>query len=187
MLSNSAKLLKPENSSLLVIDIQERLLPLILNANSLENKVKMLLTGAGSLDIPCFLSEQYPEKLGKTIASIKNHSFKNVYSKRSFGLGLDCDFLSDIQTPNIIICGIESHVCVLQTVLQILESGTHTPYVVADAIDSRFPEDTTWAIERLKQEGVKLLSAEMIVFEWLQTSTHKKFKEIAPVFRDRKP
>lgn len=170
----------------MVIDIQERLLPVMHGRDRLINTSIMLLKGIQALNIPLLVTQQYTKGLGETAPEIKNliPGFSHI-EKRDFSC---CDEpalmsrLSQLNVKNIIICGIESHVCVLQTAVDLKAAGYH-PVVVMDAVSSRNPESMELATERFRQEGIMMTSAESILFELTRSSAAPEFKTISSLVK----
>ena len=146
-------LIKSENSALLVIDVQAKLLPGVFESETLVKNCQWLVEVAQLMQVPVLGSEQYPQGVGPTTESQIEALDKEV----------------------IVICGMEAHVCVLQTALRLLEIGK-TVYVVADAISARNPRDTEFALQRMRDEGVKIVTREMVGFEWIRRSDAPQFK-----------
>ncbi|GEM_PF-97766 len=174
-------------STLLVIDLQKKLLPHIEGAENIISASSYLIRAARELSIPILLTEQYPEGLGATDEKIAEALGADVQpiSKTSFSC-LDAPELStqlDRERPQLILCGVEAHVCVLQTALQALEEG-FSPFVVVDAIGSRKAGDYQAALHRMGQMGVSLVSAEMAVYELLREAGTAQFKALLPMLKD---
>ncbi len=165
-----------------IIDYQERLLPHMRNhEDTLENVVK-LIKGLKILNIPTILTQQYTRGLGETVAPIKElfDDFKFV-EKTSFSCYDAPDFAIQLETLGkefVIVAGIESHVCVLQTVLDLKENG-HIPVVIEDCINSRKKNDKRIAMARFRQEGIIVASVESILFELTRTAKAEEFKAIS--------
>jgi len=170
------------NSVIVVVEMQERLFPHIHEHRTLEHNCKILLSGFQVLKIPLLLTEQYPKGLGNTIQSIQ--SVLTIYEpieKMTFSCCAEKKFtrrLTDLGRHNVILCGIESHVCVLQTTLDLSEMG-YQPVVVVDCVSSRKPEDKEIALKRMQQENVLLTSYESILFELCSVAGTDVFKVIS--------
>jgi nicotinamidase-related amidase len=174
--------IKRENSAALLIDIQDRLFPHIHQKDELLRKSSILIEGLQVLGIPLVITEQYPKGLGKTVAALSDLVNQDpVIEKIAFSC---CDEPAVLQTAalqkskTIIICGIEAHVCVLQTVVDLLESG-YIPVVVEDCISSRNPQDKFTAVERMRSEGAVITSCESILFELARVAGTDEFKAIS--------
>ena len=170
----------------LVIDIQEKLFQVMHRKEELMDRVRILMQGLEILDVPVLLTEQYPRGLGSTLAPIaallENES---RIEKISFSCCGEANFnsrLSGLNKKRVIVCGIESHVCVLQTVIDLLDRG-YTPVVVVDCISSRNPEDQKVALERMRAEGAVLTTCESILFELAGVAGTPQFKSISKLVK----
>jgi nicotinamidase-related amidase len=180
------QLMQAANSMLLVVDIQEKLLPTIHNHTELIAHCAWLMRLANALQVPLFISEQYPQGLGRTAASLLNQApTATCLDKVEFSCAANLPMLTAIeayQRQQIIICGIETHVCVLQTALDFANRGKHV-YVVADATSTRTVADKFWALERLQRHtNIQIVTHEMVLFEWLGQSGTTLFKEVSKTF-----
>lgn len=184
----NSKLCHAEQSQLLIIDIQERLAS-AMPADVLESVIKnnnILIQAAKQLNIPIIHSEQYPKGLGNTVATISEHLTETPrITKTSFSCsnaeGFH-DLIAKQKRQQIIITGIESHICVLQTALQLQHHG-YTVYVVEDAICSRKKFNHKNAIKRLRQSGVIISNVESVLFEWLKDASHPDFKTLSNLIK----
>ncbi len=175
-----------ENTIGLIIDIQERLFPAMSEKEILLKNCLTLVKGLAELKIPQFVTQQYTLGLGETLEEIKAaiHNFE-YFEKRDFSC---CDELQVIErihnlgAKNIIICGIESHVCVLQTAVDLKEAGFN-PIVVMDCVSSRTKENLELAKERFRFEGIMMTSYESILFELTRTSTANEFRTISKLVK----
>lgn len=175
-----------EKTILLVIDVQERLFPLIHEHDKLSLNIPLLIEGIRVLDIPVIVTEQYVKGLGTTIPAIaeKLTGIERI-EKGSFSCCDEPGFMMEIASSGkdqVIVAGIESHVCVLQTVIDLQHSGYH-PVVVEDCISSRKPNDKVMAIERMRQEGVIITTYEAILFELLRYSGGETFRAISKLVK----
>jgi hypothetical protein len=175
-----------ENTSALIIDIQERLYPHIFEYEKIGKNTSKLIQGLKILDVPILVTQQYTKALGETVDIIKTAlgSFKEI-EKISFSCCDDQDFsgsLENLGKRNVIVAGIEAHVCVCQTIIDLAEKG-YNPVVVADCISSRKESDKTLAIERMKQEGATITSYEAILFELTRKAGTDKFKLISKLVK----
>lgn len=179
--------LKSNNSQsiLLVIDLQERLLPSIKLKDNVIWETNKLIETANILDIPVIISEQSPNKLGKTDKRIKHSNDRYKLVKDTFSCG-KCKELHDILKLHtikyIIITGIESHICVQQTVIDLIASG-YIVILAIDAISSRKEIDHEIAIRRMNSCGALISTVESIIFEWCETSNRKEFKDISSIVK----
>lgn len=182
----SAMRIIKEDTGAVVIDIQERLLPHIFQwEQTLQNCLKML-EGLKVLSVPVIVTQQYTRGLGPTDASVVNkitpfiHIEKNSFS--CYGEPVFRERLAKTGRKNIILFGIESHVCVLQTCLDLLEAG-YLPVVVEDCISSRKMSDKVTAVERMRQEGARISTLESILFELTQCAGTETFKLISKIVK----
>jgi nicotinamidase-related amidase len=183
-------LLSRDNSQLLIVDVQEKLLGAISGKDRVVEHCVRLVRAARTLGVPITISEQYPQGLGPTVDSIRD-AFANdgaVVDKIEFSC-LRSDPLRDRLhelrrqgRPQIAIGGIEAHVCVLQTALD-LEAQGFEAFVVADAVGSRAKESRKLAIARLLNGGVDVVTSEMVLFEWLEKAGTKEFKELQALIK----
>ena len=188
-LSSNEKLCHAKQSQLLIIDIQERLAS-AMSADVLDKIIKnnnVLLSAANALDIPVIHSEQYPKGLGNTVSTLAEHFPESSQSvtKTSFACSGAEEFDDLIAKPKrqqIIITGIESHICVLQTALQLQQQG-YAVYVVEDAICSRKKFNHKNAVKRLRQSGVIISNVESVLFEWLGDAMHPEFKTLSKLIK----
>jgi nicotinamidase-related amidase len=171
-----------ENSAGLVIDIQGKLFPHMDQNEALLKKCITLIEGLKVLEVPLVITEQYPKGLGATVDDIATLVSEDpLVEKITFSC---CDEPAVLQTvpiqncKTIIICGIEAHVCVMQTVVDFLAAG-YTAVVVEDCISSRNPEDKRVAIERMRTEGAVITTCESILFELARVAGTTEFKSIS--------
>jgi nicotinamidase-related amidase len=170
----------------LVIDIQERLFPFISENEKLVKNVPVLIEGLKVLEIPIFVTEQYVKGLGETIATIARATEGIPRTeKMAFSCCDEPSFMEKLALSgrdHVVIAGIESHVCVLQTTLDLLANGFH-PVVVEDCISSRRLNDKTVAIERMRKAGAIITTYESILFELLRYSGTEQFKAISKLVK----
>jgi hypothetical protein len=169
-----------------IVDIQERLLPYIYQYEQLERNCNILISGLQKLDVPLLVTEQYSKGLGQTIESVRsNLNDYNPLEKMTFSCCGITTFTNELQRynrQNIILCGIEAHVCVLQTALDLKQTGFQ-PVLVADCTSSRKETDRQIALNRLQQEGILLTSYESILFELCTVSGTDTFKAISQLVK----
>ena len=168
-------------STLVVVDVQARLMPAIANGERVVQEIGRLLDIARRLGVAAVLTEQNPAKLGPTVAGLGAGG--TVLPKMSFDATRD-DGLLDALPPGslAVVTGCEAHVCVLQTVLGLLKAGRRVA-VVRDAVGSRRDESREAAIRRMERHGAEIVTAEMVIFEWLQTCEDEKFREIVALVK----
>jgi nicotinamidase-related amidase len=175
-----------ENTIGLIIDIQERLFPAMFEKEILLKNCLTLLQGLAELNIPQIVTQQYTKGLGNTLSEIKTAipNFEYI-EKRDFSC---CDEqkvakkLKELNARNIIICGIESHVCVLQTAVDLKDAGLN-PIVVMDCVSSRTKENIELAKERFRYEGIMMVSYESILFELTRSSAEPAFRAISKLVK----
>lgn len=175
-------ILNERTSLLLIIDIQDRLINAVFNKQSLEKKSIIMSNAASILKIPTVVSEQYPKGLGSTILPIKDGLGENAayYEKTSFSAIENPAIASAIDKfgkKQIVVLGIETHICVNQTVTALLSKG-YDVSIIADACGSRVEQEHKAGLERMKDNGAHIITAEIAVFEWLKGSRHINFREI---------
>jgi nicotinamidase-related amidase len=171
--------------SLLVIDVQERLMPVIYEKETVIRNINTLIRGAEILGIQTIFTEQYPKGLGNTCSDIVIPPYAVVHEKNSFSCMLNEGIDRSLKlhsTTEIILCGAESHICVLKTALDAIKEG-YTVHVVADAVSSRTTANKTIALERMKQGGAFLVSVEMILFMMIDQAGTKEFKSISNLIK----
>ena len=175
-----------EDSASVVVDIQERLLPHIYQwEQTLQNCLK-LIEGLQILSVPMIVTQQYTKGLGPTDASIVNkitvfsHIEKNSFS--CYGEPVFKEKILSLGKKNIILCGIESHVCVLQTCIDLIDGG-YIPVVVEDCIASRKLNDKIIAIGRMRQEGARITTLESLLFELTRCAGNEIFKGISGIVK----
>jgi nicotinamidase-related amidase len=175
-----------DDTGLLVIDMQEKLLPFIPGHAALVRDVGFLIDAAQLLGLTVQATEQYPRGLGPTVPDLARR-LPHRPEKTAFSC---CAIPEVVETfhrearPKVVLCGIEAHVCVLNTAFDLLTHGFRV-YIAADAVASRSPRDAEVALRRLEQAGAHLVTAEMCAFEWVGGSTHPKFKEVSRLVQDR--
>ena len=171
-------LLTAEGAVLLLIDLQERLMPAIYDGDAVVSRAVRLAEAARLLDVPVRATEQYPAGLGKTVPALAAYP-QSTMTKTTFSATEDAGFsaLLPAGTSEVVVAGCEAHVCVLQTVLGLLGLG-HRVLLAADAVGSRDPADRAAAIDRARQHGAEIVTSEMALFEWLRDARHPKFREV---------
>jgi len=179
-------LIERERACLLVVDVQERLAPAMAEPETLVRNAAVLMQAAARLGIPVVVSEQYPQGLGRTVAELRSLAPETAFfSKIDFSCATDPGLrerIGETDREQIVICGIEAHVCVLQTALG-LQRQDYEAFVVADAVSSRAPLSRETALRRLGDNGVELVTTEMVVFEWLGKAGTPEFKELSRLIK----
>jgi len=181
--------LSAEQAVLVVIDIQERLVPAMPHDIylRLRDTVGILVKAAGLLDIPVVTTEQYPKGIGHTVPELAEACQGSVVEKVSFGCCGEPDFLAVLKKTGrsqVIVTGMEAHVCVYQTVLGLLEGGYHV-HLVRDAICSRNKNDFLAGVANSAEAGAVVTTAETVLFQMLRESTHAQFKAVSKLIKER--
>jgi len=172
--------LTPENSLLVIIDVQERLLPAVLYQQQIIFNVRRLLEAAQAIGVPVVVTEQYPQGLGSTTQELAPYipAGTAVLPKKSFSVYDDERIRTEIDNhrrSQIILCGVEAHVCVQQSAFDLLGAEKEI-YIVVDAIGSRFANNRDMALRRFESSGMVLTSTESLLFEWCRSAEHPQFK-----------
>ncbi|HSA05900.1 MAG TPA: isochorismatase family protein [Candidatus Gastranaerophilales bacterium] len=175
-----------ENSLILIIDIQEKLVNM-LQKDTISNKAAKLLNAAKILDIPSIVTEQYPKGLGATVNELKQEATNKTifFEKTSFSACRENgfkDILEGFKRKNILICGIEAHVCVYQTAADLITQD-YEVHLFQDIISSRNEFELNISVEKMKSLGANMTSFEIVLFELLKTSKHPNFKEIQTLIK----
>lgn len=178
--------LEPNQTVLFVIDIQGKLAEIMADRDQVLQRTALVIQVADKLGIPIIVTEQAPDKLGPTIEAVQSVlSHSQRFSKLTFSCCGDPtiqDHLESLKRSQILITGIEAHVCVFQTVKDLLFQNYQT-HVLADAVSSRTAQNRDIALERMRDEGAIITSSEMAVCELLKSASHSKFKEIMSVLK----
>ncbi len=188
-------LIQREKSLLLVVDVQEKLAPSIFEGEiAVRNNVR-LLSAAAQLGVPTFISEQYVRGLGRSLADIRHavtvetSAGPTVNAKLFEKIHFSCtaepgvlEMLQLAKRPQIILTGMETHVCVLQSALGLLAAGFQV-FLVADAAASRTLENRNAAIERARAAGATIVTTEMVLFEWLHKAGTDEFRALLPLIK----
>ncbi len=176
-------LLTATGSALLLVDLQQRLMPAIHDGDAVVANAVRLAEGAALLDVPVCATEQNPAGLGPTVEALVPYP-QMVMPKMAFGAVAEPGFamLLPPRTEEIVVAGCEAHVCVLQTVLGLL-AARHRVLVVADAIGSRVPSNKAAAIDRMVRHGAEIVTTEMVLFEWLRDANHPNFRAVQKLIR----
>lgn len=175
--------LDASNSALCVIDVQERLLPAMAEGERVVARCRRLVEAAGLLAVPTLLTEQYPQGLGPTVASLAGILPKPV-TKMSFSCWGTPAFRQAIPdgVSSIVLCGLETHVCVAQTAIDLL-AGRMAVFIAVDAMTSRHPIDHETALRRLEAAGAMVTTSEAVLFEWCGSAEHPQFQAVRKLVR----
>ena len=178
-----------EETALLVVDIQEKLVPVIHEADELIRRTVILLEGLKQFSVPTVVLRQYPKGLGDTHPEVKTALGEHTpYDKLAYSAMQDAEIAAEIKRlqetgiKNVIVCGVESHICVLQTCIDLQKEGLQA-VMVADAVGSRNPYDKEIGLRRAAQENVLLTTVESILFELCQVAGTDAFKVISKLVR----
>jgi nicotinamidase-related amidase len=181
--SSSNLLITREQSVLIVIDMQERLVPAMSDADKVVRNIRKLLAFARIIGLPVIITEQ--EKLGTTIPDLKHEIQDSTpLSKVCFNCLLSDSFSAEVERLNrdtFILTGVEAHICVAQTALAAIAS--FNVHVVADAISSRAPDNCNLAVERMRASGVTITSTEMVIYELFRQAGTDEFKATLPLIK----
>ena len=190
-LPRSPELMSRGDTGLLVVDVQEKLVDAIADAARIVWNVRRLIDGAKLLGLPVVATEQYPKGLGTTVAELSER-LGDVSSKLTFSCGgcpelfLALEDLRARDIHKILVCGIEAHVCVQQTVLDLLADAWRV-YVATDAVGSRFEADCRIALGRMDSAGTTLTTTEAALFEWCEAAGTPEFKKISQLAQEEGP
>ena len=176
-----AMILDRAQSALLIVDVQERLAPAIADFGALQTRLALLIGAASLLGVPTTFTEQYSAGLGPTVPAVRTLApaapvIAKLHFQATLEPGLEA-WLAESGARHVIVAGTEAHVCVLQTALGLIGRGCEV-FLVADAVGSRRELDRTLAIERLRSDGARIVSAEMVVFEWLKRAATDEFRAV---------
>lgn len=175
-------LISPEKSCLLVVDIQEKLAPAIFEKEEMIKNSKWLIEIANILNVPVMTSEQYPQGIGHTVEELKailplNQTMEKIHF--SCMAEPSCQkMINESGVEQVVVIGMESHVCVMQTAIQ-LKQHSFDVYVVEDCVSSRNPADKACALERMRGCGIHIVTREMVAFEWMQKAGTESFRRIS--------
>lgn len=173
-------------TAVIAIDYQEKLVPAMNNSEKWIDRSVMLLKGLAAMKLPVILTQQYTKGLGETIADVRYiDGMPDGMEKISFSCIMNQQIskkLDRMNVDNVILCGCEAHICVLQTAIDLVSEG-YDVYIVADCVASRSETDKQYAITRAVQEGVKITSAEAVLYELMQSASHEAFKYISALVK----
>lgn len=181
-------LLDAKTTALLIVDLQEAFRPVIVNFDQIAARTAIMIQGAALLNLPILLTEQVPQKLGGTIAEIQSHLPANIdrREKTAFSCcgadGLLDHLKSHPARRQIILCGIETHVCVNQSAHDLLAAG-YQVHLPLDCTASRKASDRDAGIQKMQQSGVISSSTEMALFELMRDAKHEQFRAISRLIK----
>ncbi len=178
-------LIKADRSALLVIDVQDKLAPAMNNIEGVVENTSILMRAAARLQVPHLVSEQYPQGLGATIEPLAELNDAEALAKVTFSGMADVAYESrfnGLGRDQAVLAGIEAHICVLQTAMDLLAADVQV-FVVADATTSRSPDNHSMALHRLSGAGAQIVTTEMVLFEWLGQAGTQEFKDISKLIK----
>ena len=179
-------MLEIQQCCLTVVDVQGKLAQLMHGKEALFKNIQILIQAAKILDIPILWCQQCPDALGATVPEIAQLLEGNEQiNKAAFSCCGEGQFnmkLKELTRKQVLLCGIETHVCIYQTAVDLLQQDFHVE-VIADAVSSRALENKQTAINRLAIEGAKIICTEMVLFELLKTAEHPQFRQIAKLIK----
>ncbi len=180
-------MLKTDNTILVCIDIQENLAKAMFDRDGLVASAGKLISGVVTLDIPVLWTEQNPDRLGATLPEIAGVMPKEAHpiSKMSFSCCGAEEFTAAIKAAgrtDVLLAGIETHICVLQTAMDLIDQGFRVQ-VVSDCVCSRTPQNNAVAFERMRSMGAQITSVETALFELLRTAESPRFRDIAKIIK----
>lgn len=182
---SSLGIINRKKTAFVLIDIQEKFVPAIDSIDKVIANANMLVQASSALNIPLVVTEQYPKGLGKTAAGINLPENTQIIEKvhfSCFGCEEFCSRIKKLGVESLVIFGVETHVCLLKTALDGLKNKLDI-YLVADACSSRTQENKSLALERMRQSGVFIVSAEMILFQLIDYAGNDEFKQISKLVK----
>jgi len=185
-LNNNNKILLEDETLLLIVDVQQRLINNIKDNKLLIFNIKKLIDSCSLLNVHIAITEQNPLKLGKTLESIIDNNKYPKFEKMEFSCSKNKNFINYInenEFKNIIVCGIESHICILQTSIDLLQKGLNV-LIPRDAIGSRHEIDNDTAFLRLILSGAVASTTESLICELCKTSNRKEFREVSKILKN---
>lgn len=175
-------LMNRQDSLLLIIDVQERLAPAMDNPRQVISNGAKLIGVAKAMNVPFIITEQYPQGLGQTMVDIRQEAGNDAtyYSKIHFSCAKEEKIMSAIKASGkkqIILAGTETHICLLQTAMDLQKQG-YEVFVVSNACSSRDVSQNMMALQRLAHNGIDIVTSEMVIFEWLEKAGTDEFKQV---------
>ena len=178
-------MLNKDSAGLMIIDVQGKLAEQMVESEQLMRQIATLIQGAKLLELPIIWMEQLPDKLGETQAGLKQHLSGEALSKDTFSGWQNADIREAINNTGKsqwLVAGIESHICVYQTVRDLLAANHHV-YLVTDAVSSRVTENKALALDVMQNAGAQLTSVEMVLFELQQRAQGDTFKQLLKLIK----
>lgn len=192
-LPRSPELMSRHDTALLVVDVQEKLIGFVEGHRRIVWSIRRLIDGAKILGLPTAATEQYPKGLGRTIHELAERLPRPLWQPLPEKVAFSCGACGDIFRQwreqglfRVLVCGIEAHVCVQQTVFDLLAEGLRV-YVAADAVGSRYRVDYDFALRRMESAGAVLTTTEAALFEWCEAAGTPEFKQISGLVREAVP
>ncbi len=184
-LPRGSELLDRRRCTLVVIDVQDKLLPAVCDGPRLVEDLVTLVRGANELAVPALVTEQYPHGLGPTVAPLRSLLPAPIEKLRmSASRSLGWPPASETDRWQVVLCGLETHVCVLQTAFDLVSLG-YQVFVPVDAVSCRVAIDGEIALRRMTAAGIALTTIEGVLFEWLESAEAPEFKAISRLVRER--
>jgi nicotinamidase-related amidase len=187
-LPRSPELMNRDDSALLVVDAQVKLLEIIPGHERIIWNIRRLLDAAAVLGVPIAATEQYPDRLSPTVPELKER-IGPAPDKLCFSACVCGDIFEAWKSDSryrVLLCGIETHVCIMQTALDLAATG-YEPYVAVDAVGARYSVDHETALRRMESGGVILTTTETAMFEWCRTAEAPEFKKISALAKEKAP
>ena len=177
-------LYKENETVCLMIDIQEKVENVIFLMDEVIKNANILNRATELLDVPLLVTEQYPKGLGNTSKQVYLPNNTPIVEKSQFSAYTTemIELLKTYKRPNIVVYGVEAHVCLLQTAIE-LKANNYNVAIVADAVSSRHVDNKLFALTRLESLGIEIVTTEMILFELLKNAKHPKFKEVSKLIK----
>lgn len=184
---DSTKILIERNQSvLLVIDVQEKLAPAVIEPERVVANAGRLVTAAQRLDVPVFMTEHCASRIGPLVPELRERvSEDSILQKTHFDMSAEescASALEQLQRRQCVLAGTETHVCVMQSALGLAQAG-YRVFVVGDAVSSRNDEDRRTALERMRDNGIGIVTTEMVIFEWLERGETPEFRDLLPIIK----
>ncbi len=179
-----------DTSFLLIIDMQEKLVPAVEQPDRVVANAARLMSGAARLEVPILLTEHYPKGIGPIVPALRDLAPAGaVLEKIHFDAVSEpacAERFAALDRPQAVIAGTEAHVCVLQSALGLKQAG-YEPYLVIDAVSSRNATDKAAPVARLRDAGVAAVTTEMVLFEWLARGDTAEFRDLLPLIKAESP
>ena len=183
--NNAINLFEVNKTALIIIDVQEKLIKGIPNSENMIFNLSKVSDACQLLDVSTFYSEQNPQKLGNTIGELIKVRGSNIFPKMSFSCYACNGLIKELELrkiENILITGVETHVCIMQSAFDFYRYGFNVQ-VISDAVMSRKSFDHNMAIDRMANSGITISSSEMAIFELCKTASNSRFKEVSKIIK----